>query len=295
MRTRPIRRLLTTLGLSAAISTIVGLIVLRAFAMPTVPQGIAYSGELLNNGMPTKEDHQFKFTLYDVMMGGNPLCIDGPRTLATSAGRFDVGDLFRANCPLDTILATKTGLYLEIDIDNTTLTPRQPLGTVPFAARARVAESAESLAQTPAALGSAGALGDIVASLLTPAQFQMERGAGWVLCDGSSVVGTKFGTKYWAGNTLPDLRGQFLRGFNNGRKDSYADPDGDMKHPLGAQQDDQFRQHPHTIPAPVGGGSIPGGIQPVITGFAGNTSTGFTGGDETRPRNVAVNFYCRVN
>lgn len=286
---RPNRRLLTTLGLSAAISTFVGLIVWRAMAAPTVPQGIAYSGELLNNGTPESAMHKFSFALFDVA-GGNPLCTDGPRNITTAAGRFDVGDLFGANCPLDTILATKTGLQLEITVDNTILTPRQPLGTVPFAARARVAESAESLAQTPVALGSAGALGDVVASLLTPAQFQVQRGPGWVLCDGSALGTTALG-KITGAKNLPDLRGQFLRGFNNGRNDGMGDADGDA-HALGAFQADQFASHTHTMGGVVQVPLLPGGG--VLTP-GGQVPTGSVGGNETRPRNVAVNFYCRVN
>ena len=295
-------RLQRTVVLSSLVTFLVvvgALMAWRAYAMPTVPQGIAYSGELLSNGTPDNAMHNFTFALFDGG-GGNPLCTDGPRNVTVAGGRFDIANLFGANCPLDMILAAKTSLQLQITVDNNILMPLQPFGTVPFAARARVAETAETattastLEQTPTALGSAGSVGDIVASLLTPQQFDAQRGPGWVLCDGKALMGTALGRLSGAAN-LPDLRGQFLRGFNAGRNDGRGDGDGDA-HVLGSSQVDQFGAHVHhligsAITAQQGGppAYVPAGGGPQLP------DTASAGGNETRPKNVAVNFFCRVN
>lgn len=142
MRTNRARRILTTVGLCIVSSAVVGLFMWRAYAAPNVPRGIAYSGELLNNGAPDNAMHNFTFELSD---GNVTACIDGPRNITLAAGRFDVGDLFSGNgCTLDTVLATKPSLFIRITVDGQVLSPMQPLGTVPFAARARVAESLDT-------------------------------------------------------------------------------------------------------------------------------------------------------
>jgi hypothetical protein len=109
-----------------------------------VPTGIAYSGLLRNNGAVDSSPHTFAFDLLDG--AGTPLCATDTRSnLTLTNGRFDVPDLFKSCAGLDNILATKTGLQIRITVDSMVLSPNQPIGTVPFAARARVAESAESV------------------------------------------------------------------------------------------------------------------------------------------------------
>ena len=193
-------RAAVTTGLGFIIAVAGGLLAWRAYAGMTVPQGIAYSGELLNNGVPDNAMHNFTFELFD---GVATVCIDGPRAIAVASGRFDVGDLFATNgCALDSILATKSTLFIRITVDGQVLAPPQPIGTVPFAVRARVAETAE--ASPPP--GSIVAFGGSMAP------------SGWISCDGTAVSRTTYaalfaaiGTAWGTGDgtttfNLPDLR-----------------------------------------------------------------------------------------
>jgi hypothetical protein len=70
-------------------------------------------------------------------------------------------------------------------------------------------------------------IGEIKYSMLTLAQFQAEYDTTWVLANGANVAGSNYATV--TGNTnIPDLRGRFLRGKNNGRTGGSADPNGDL-------------------------------------------------------------------
>lgn len=77
---------------------------------------------------------------------------------------------------------------------------------------------------------------------------------GWLVCNGATL-GTD--AKYakiklvlgslWGTNMLPDLRGTFLRGVNNGRTGTYADP---ANRTVGNFQDDDNKSHGHAITDP---------------------------------------------
>lgn len=90
---------------------------------------------------------------------------------------------------------------------------------------------------------------------------------------------------------LPDLRGEFLRGWDNQRN---VDP----QRRLGSVQSDELRSHAHTIPHQVqvhwpghgGFHSLDGGND---TNLASPATAPF-GGGETRPRNVAVSHIIRA-
>ena len=93
--------------------------------------------------------------------------------------------------------------------------------------------------------------------------------AGWIAANGT--------------NGTVDLRGEFIRGWDNGRG---ADP----SRALASWEADDFKSHNHVEghtgygsglnQMQQGGGSLP--WTPSVLG------TGFTGGTETRPRNVAL-------
>ena len=101
----------------------------------------------------------------------------------------------------------------------------------------RAVKVASALLKTPAFLGHVEAqvrgvpIGTVLTSVLTPEEFAQlsgERGfdpraSAWALADGRSVEGSRF-TTITLRRTVPDLRGLFLRGHNDGRSDGRQDP-----------------------------------------------------------------------
>jgi microcystin-dependent protein len=119
---------------------------------------------------------------------------------------------------------------------------------------------------------------------------------GWLKANGAAVSRSTYatlfatiGTTFGAGDgsttfNLPDMRGEFPRGWDDGRGV-------DSGRSFGSAQGDQLRAHTHTVAA---GNS--GGVDNIITtGNARSNDTSYTtssiGGNETRPRNVAL-LYC---
>jgi microcystin-dependent protein len=120
---------------------------------------------------------------------------------------------------------------------------------------------------------------------------------GWLSCDGGAVSRTTYatlfatvGTTYGSGNgsttfNVPDLRGEFVRGWDDGRGV-------DSGRGFGTTQSDEIKSHSHTIShssisGVSAGGQIAGGSPPNST----TSPTQATGGTETRPRNIAL-LYC---
>lgn len=139
-----------------------------------------------------------------------------------------------------------------------------------------------------------GTVGQIRTALLTESQFQLENGMGWILADGRNVAGSRFSTLFGA-NTVPDLRGVALRGKNNGRSDGNQNPDGDLA--LGLYQADMYASHSHYMSLRVYGveGSDDGGSRNREITSVGWANTDAAGGNETRMKNVTVNFFVKVN
>jgi microcystin-dependent protein len=163
--------------------------------------------------------------------------------------------------------------------------------------------------------------------------------AGWLACDGAAVSRTTYAdlfatlsTNYGVGDgsttfNLPDMRGEFIRGADNGRNVDTAGPAPGPR-ALGTTQAHQYGEHGHplgtlaaglanaahghsvrrievglapgaTVVGSVGGAPgllTPGSAAPEnvphghpVTGTIGS-SGGTPNSNETRPRNVSVNF-----
>ena len=113
-----------------------------------------------------------------------------------------------------------------------------------------------------------------------------EMPVGFRLADGSTFDALAYPALFTmlGVNQLPDLRNQFLRGWNND-----SDGFGNARAVL-SQQDDEIQSHTHTERNVQFG---PGGIAYEAGGFRmGDTqlNTGATGGNETRPTNVSVAY-----
>jgi hypothetical protein len=163
-------------------------------------------------------------------------------------------------------------------------------------------------------------VGDIVHSMLTEAQFQAERDATWVLADGRGVTGTDYET-VTASSNIPDLRGRFLRGKNNGRG-SGSNPDGEFV--LGQEQgqataingmyssDSYLSSVQNEYPVAASTNVTVGVPRSGTSGwtYGGNgtgppardrytntvTNVGLGGGaNETRASNTTVNYFIKIN
>jgi microcystin-dependent protein len=134
--------------------------------------------------------------------------------------------------------------------------------------------------------------------------------SGWLWCDGTSYLRTDYPTLFTAIGTaygsadgdhfnVPMFNGLFLRGTDNG---SGNDPDagsrtalapgGNTGDNVGSYEADEIVAHGHTVVAMFNPGSGAAGSG----GSGGNSdlSTSTTGGSETRPKNVYVNWIVKI-
>jgi len=121
---------------------------------------------------------------------------------------------------------------------------------------------------------------------------------GWLKANGAAVSRTAYaalfnviGTTYGGGDgsttfNLPDLRGEFIRGWDDGRGV-------DSGRAFGSAQSHQMQSHTHGVPF----GSDVGSDAVALVGYvtAGSLTTsaagGTSNGSENRPRNIAL-LYC---
>ena len=122
---------------------------------------------------------------------------------------------------------------------------------------------------------------------------------GYLICDGSVVSRAEYadlfaalGTVWGEGDgsttfNVPDLRGEFLRRFDAGRGV-------DEGRVFASEQNDEFKSHTHgfteTKSALSGSREYPVYSSQVVEPNAVEEAVTHTGGDETRPRNVAVTY-----
>jgi microcystin-dependent protein len=263
-----------------------------------------YQGHLNTSGNAANGFYNLSFAVYDASVAGN--LIAGPITnseVAVSNGLFTVTLDFGSG------VFTGTNYWVQMAVSPigsgtfATLSPRQQLTPAPYAISLM---SPQATALCPP--------GSVIAYMGASAP------PGWLLCDGSAVSRTQYpalwvaiGTNCGAGNlyttfNLPDMRGVFLRGVNGSRSDSFADPDtssasrnnifqgGNTGNAVGSYQADQFasHSHPQVVTANPGYGT---GIRSDWTGdgatfgaYPEGVNTGTAGGNETRPKNVYVNY-----
>lgn len=193
-----------------------------------------------------------------------------------------------------------------------------------------------SAATDSVAYGQISSLATAITGSLLMYPLKASPAGGYLYCDGSAVSRGTYATLYGViGNTfgsgdgsttfnLPDYRGRFLRGVNDGTGN---DPDassrtaqasgGNSGDAAGSLQTDQYKSHTHTVTDPghthtsailtnsTGSGtdrinanygaaaqSIPGPVtsQSATTGVSNNSS----GGNETRPINSAIYFHIKT-
>lgn len=117
--------------------------------------------------------------------------------------------------------------------------------------------------------------------------------AGWLAADGATLSRTQYpvlfaaiGTTFGAGDgsttfKLPDLRGEFIRGYDNGRG-------ADSGRVFGSAQADELKAHCHEYRDFGGTNDYQNCDLQIRDGNSSMSNTTNTGGSETRPRNVAL-------
>jgi microcystin-dependent protein len=122
---------------------------------------------------------------------------------------------------------------------------------------------------------------------------------GWLECNAAAVSRTTYaalfaviGTTFGVGDgsttfNLPEMRGEFARGWDNGRG---VDP----ARAFGSAQTDEFEAHVHSVTPPAANDDTSSGLTTTGTGGA-ETITPYNtasagGAAETRPRNIALMF-----
>ena len=273
------------------------LIRILAFAQ-SVPDLIDFQGKITDdNGNLINGPVSLEFNIYDVETGGLPLWTETQNPVFVSNGYFHV--FLGAVTTVPDSLFNAPGRWVGINVNNDgEMTPRTRLGSMPYSIKS----------------GNGNPVGSIQPFAGESAP------AGWLICDGSEINRNEYrslfdiiGEKFGSGNgtttfNLPDFRGEFLRGWDNGRgrdPDALSRNGGDN---IGSTQDDAFQGHGHNIWLQFGNAAHPNYPPGGQYSFVGNdpnygphggkiinpTSIGSFGSprytSETRPKNVYVNF-----
>jgi microcystin-dependent protein len=265
-----------------------------------VPHQIPYRGVLGLNGAPVTDPSgtTLQFDLFNSATGGTSLWTEMQSGIPVLNGAFSVelGDV----TPIPPSVFNNPTVYLGITVNGTLLAGRQRILTTPYSQKAAFAVNG-----VPPGSVSAYAVATSVPS-------------GWLLCDGTQynisdypTLGALLGNTYGGdGSTtfnVPDYRGFFLRGYDpNGT----VDTDAQSRKPsnaVGSTETDELALHNHHLTDPGHSHGLPSAYSNptgpgTISAFGGGgdafgtfgATTGITiaatGGSETRPKNIAVNY-----
>ena len=214
------------------------------------------------------------------------------------------------------------------------LTPRTELTFAPyslgspFADRARLADLA-TLATKATTVVCSGAVGDVKYSILNPTQFALENGNCWVPMDGRALAATDKLRIITTATTVPDVSGAFVRSQEFAGK-ADRDPERTSSTTIATLQDESFKSHNHsgstssdgshahnfqdTVPdlyqwnvanPPFGSTNYEATYlnrqnpknDSDVTAFSPNHTHAVysDGGSETRPKNLNLWTYIRIN
>lgn len=282
-----------------------------ALPLMAQPPRISVQGTLKSaNGTPATDGQQeITFRLYNVPSGGMPLW-EETATVDIVGGIYS--HYLGSVVPLNPSHFAST-LYLGVKVGTYELVPRNQLAYAPYAFSVNVAQK----------VVCSGAVGDVKYSVLNPTEFAIRNGDCWVPMDGSPLaVGDSLRViKGWS--NLPDAGGLFLRAQEfSGSPNN--DPDRTSASTIAMIQQDDFKSHNHTTqsagdhthtvslgvdPDDSGGGGAADEwtldndpIKDITTGNGSVSTNGAhthtitnTGGTETRPKNLNLWVYIRIN
>jgi hypothetical protein len=266
------------------------------------------------NGKAVADGSQnITFKLYTVATGGTAAWTDD-QTLNVYGGVYSTHLGSVAN-PVDNLSWGSETYFVGVTVQGTELTPRTELTFAPYSLGSPKAQE----------VVCSGAVGDVKYSILDPTQFAAVNGNCWVAMNGQSMAGSKLAAII-GGSTVPNAGGLFLRGQEFTGQTANHDPDRTSTTAIATLQDQAFLSHGHTGSTSSDGshshsysdyyvstqskgyaGSndytmqwISGqGYQTNSTNGAGSHSHTLTinnnGGSETRPKNLNLWTYIRIN
>lgn len=183
------------------------------------------------------DDLEFTFSLYHQEEDGTALWTETV-TLDVPGGIYS-HNLGSVNELQDAIFAQTAYLGITVGQGSDELEPRTTLTYAPYALSVNSAQSV-------AAGGCSGQVGDVKYSILAPDQFRQENGDCWVAMNGGAIApGNKLRDTYGF-NNVPDGSGVFLRA-QNWPGGVIRDVDRGENTAVATYQSDQNRTHSHTI------------------------------------------------
>ncbi len=163
------------------LSTMFGLALLCMFAeAQAVPGTMSFTGRLSTSNGPVTGNVNVVFTLYDASTGGSSQWTETHNGLSANNGLVyaSLGSL----TTLDGSVFDGGNLYLEIVVAGETLSPRLPIGSVPYAFRSEIADTADTLGTiTP---------GQVVTTVNASGGISAARSGNTVTLTGTAITGT---------------------------------------------------------------------------------------------------------
>jgi hypothetical protein len=262
------------------------------------------------NGKAVADGQQeITFKLYTALTGGTAEWTD-VQTLNVFGGVYST-HLGKTTNPLDALNWGVNTYYVGVTVQGTELTPRTELTFAPYSLGSPKAQE----------VVCSGAVGDVKYSILDPTQFAAVNGSCWVPMDGRALIATDKLRTITGLTTLPNAGGLFLRGQEFAGQPSNHDPDRTATTTIATLQDQAFLSHNHTGSTSTdGGGYIGTFVTPGYITVSGNQLVGGSnglnqlpntsayapshshslninanGGTETRPKNLNLWTYIRIN
>jgi hypothetical protein len=230
------------------------------------------------------------FKLYTVAAGGDVGWTD-TQTINVYGGVYST-HLGSTTNPVDRLNWGSATYFVGVTVQGVELTPRTELTFAPYS----LGSPKAIVADTATVVKCSGALGDVKYSILDPIQFAKVNGDCWIPMDGRTIKGSKLSAILDI-TKIADAGGVFLRGqeFSTSADN---DPDRASSSPIAMLQDDAFKSHNHgsleyskdaLVPFSIGAG-LPLPLPLAVIG-----STLNTGDKETRPKNLNLWTYIRIN
>jgi hypothetical protein len=274
------------------------------------------------NGKAVADGSQsITFKLYTVATGGTAAWTDD-QVINVYGGVYSTHLGSVAN-PVDGLNWGTATYYVGVTVQGTELTPRTELTFAPYSLgspKATLADRA-TLADTAKVVKCSGEVGDVKYSILNPTQFAAQNGGCWVPMDGRSITGSKLATITGLAS-VANAGGLFFRSQEYGTSNN--DPDRTTTSTIATPQGDDFKLHTHTLSIDYGGahnhsfwvdksngnGDSGDSYYPVpyqdndgtygfdLLGTGAHSHSGSnssTGGTETRPKNLNLWTYIRIN